>query len=238
MIKYNTYTAQDYNQGVVPSLYVTTPVASFNHTCCAHSPTNSDLPIKVLHRCETSGTLGVVLRGCISFNPLYREYSRYNPYLLNPRARVIPSTWRQEQLLLRYQTYLLWLADLVRAFPIIQYVELLNEYHFIGACYLPHNKALLRDIMRYWHSFVRPLALPVKWGVSEPLIGQPDKLGHIAKVNQWRHRLGLDYTGLQLHMKADVVPLTEPSLPYEQLAITENYSTVAVRGKYQYVCDR
>lgn len=232
---YQPYHALDYNKGLTPATYVTTPVASYNHTCCSHSPTFSDLPVKVLHRCEVSGVQSVVLRGCISFNPMYREYSRYNPYLLSPRARVIPSEWRRETLFEQYRSYLLWLVALINEFTIIHYVELLNEYHFCNACYVPHNKRLLFDIISYWRKVIKPMSREVQWGVSEPLIGAANKAAHLRKVNNWRSQLGLDYTGVQLHLREELVTVTRSR--YKRLAITENYTGLSP-GEYTYVCER
>lgn len=218
---YLAYSVNDFMANKLPAYRVTTPIASFNHVACTHSPTYADLPVRAMQRFISSGVTSVVLRGCISFNPMYREYSQYSPKLF-PHAVINPYQeyrWQKETVFSQYQTYLNWVVSFVNEFKVIDYVELFNEYLFKGSDHIPFNKLLLAFIMREWHKlkpFIRP---DVLWGVSEPLIGAIDPEKHAHQVHAWRQQLGLNYTGLQLHQNKDVLDLPFP------FAVTENYTT-------------
>lgn len=218
---YYSYTVSDYMANKLPAYRVTTPVASFNHVACDHAPRHSDLPVLVMYRCIESGVSSVVLRGCISFNPQYREYSLYSPKLFRD-AVIDPyktDKWAAKTVFTQYQQYLNWLVAFVNEFTIIDYVELFNEYFFKGANYIPFNKLLLGFIMQEWNKLRPFMRKDVLWGISEPLIGAALPESHVTLIDQWRRHLGLGYTGLQLHQNKDVI-----DIPFK-FAVTENYTS-------------
>jgi hypothetical protein len=226
---YFNYSVQNYFDGVIPPHRVTTSLASFNHVACTHHPSYSDLPIRAMQRFIASGVVGVVLRGCISFNPLYREYSEYTPKLF-PHSNLDPYQeykWARQTEFNQYRQYLKWLVALINEFTIIEYVELFNEYLFKGANYIPFNRLLLQFILTEWHALRPMIRSGVLVGMSEPFIGAIEPEKHVAKVAAWRRTCQLDYTGFQLHQRKDILAL--PQLG--SYAITENYTGIQVNNK-------
>lgn len=221
--KYYCYSVDQYFKGLTPHYRVTTPLASFNHVACDHSPVYSDLPVRAMQRFNASGVTSVVLRGCISFNPLYREYSSYSPKLF-PRSRTMPDGWERETLFSQYKQYLKWLVSFINEFTLIEYVELFNEFFFKGANYIPINKLLLTFLVEEWQK-LKPFCRPVLWGNSEPIIGAIKPIELVYKIDQWRRQYGLSYTGIQLHQQSDfnVIKALQQTDGLV-IAITENYS--------------
>lgn len=174
-----------------------------------------------------SGVVSVVLRGCISFNPMYREHSLYSPKLFRHCQEKPSYNWERQTLFSQYRQYLRWLISYINEFELIEYVELFNEYFFKGANYIPFNKLLVAHLMAEWRALV-PYCRPVLWGISEPLIGTLIPDNHIAIVDNWRRELGLGYTGIQVHQRADMKLVERTPYP---IAITENYSGLSCSTK-------
>lgn len=237
-IVYDVYNHELLN--LVPTTYVTTPVAAFNFTANYHSPFDSQLPVSVLYKCMLAGTKSVVLRGCISFNPAYRENSRYSPYTLFKAAKHINNDrWLSADVKARYETYLYWLLSFVNEHTIIKYVELFNEYFFCRANSIQHNIAIMRHCLKLYRNVILPHARKdVLWGMSEPLLSHQSKDKFLHEYITFVRLTGLQYTGLQLHMRTDALFANNLQQITTPFAITENYTRQPItQPHYLYRCN-